>query len=124
MRLEVESTSLEEARKFAEQQLSKVGGLDKNLPNFDENYLILQRWASLGKTLRKDMPRIPSKQVKDFQKVLAKGLVDIRAPFAKSTNPNDPFPDNLSGKKAKDFLRAGKKDGKRTTIKFRLMSDR
>jgi len=118
-RLEVISTSLEQARAFVTKRLEKFGTLDEQLPNFDANYKLLQTWAGKGHTLRKDMPRIPNRQVKDFQKALEKGRFDLHKPFAKSTDQNNLFPDGLTGDRAKEFIKAGKHDGNKTDDKIK-----
>jgi len=110
-RLEVISTPLEVAREFVTKEMSKHEGIDGAFPNFDKNYLFLQKWAAQGFTLRKDMPRVKNSQVKDFQKALKKGSIDLRAPFAPETDKNNLFPDGLTGDKAKEFFKAGKHDG-------------
>jgi len=110
-RLEVISTSLYQARAYVSKRMEKFGTLDDQFPNFDANYKLLQTWAGKGHTLRKDMPRIPNRQVKDFQKALEKGQFDLHKPFAKSTDPKNLFPDGLTGNKAKEFVKAGKHDG-------------
>jgi len=108
--LEVITTSLEDAREYA---LSKFPTLDKDIPDFDENYILAQKLAYKGSTKRKDMPVITSKDVDKFQKRLSQGKLDITKPFSKDTNQANPFPEGLSGDKANKFLEAGlkKNDG-------------
>jgi hypothetical protein len=82
------------------------------MPNFDQNYLFAQRMASLGKTKRKDMPVIRRSDAFGLQRRLARGALDIRAPFAKGTDEHNPFPEGLSGAQAQKFLTNGFRDGK------------
>lgn len=109
-KLEVVTTSLEDAREYA---LSKFPTLDKDIPDFDKNYVLAQKLAYKGNTKRKDMPVITSRDVDKFQKRLSKGKLDIIKPFSKDTVPSNPFPEGLSGDKADKFLKAGlkKNDG-------------
>lgn len=106
---EVDSTPVDKARAFAE-----AGGydLDKEIPDFDKNYATAQKVARTGKTKRKDMPVITDDDVKKFQGRLEKGTLDINKPFAKDPDlKGEPFPEGLSGLKAKKWLEKGLKDG-------------
>ena len=109
-KLEVVTTSLEDAREYA---LSKLPTLDKDIPDFDKNYVLAQKLSYKGHTKIKDMPVITSKDIDKFQKRLSKGKLDIIKPFSKDTVPSNPFPEGLSGDKADKFLKAGlkKNDG-------------
>jgi len=111
--MEIDSTPLAEAREFADELFRKYQGksLDEAIPNFDKNYLRVQVLASLGKTRRRDMPVITPGQVKDLQRRLKEGYVDVREPFAPGTSPADPFPEGLSGEEAEFFLENGLRDG-------------
>lgn len=106
--LEVDSTPLEDARTFI---LNMKFDLDKELPNFDENYKKAQAKSRRGRTKRKDMPVITDADVKQFQKRLKDGKIDINSPFSKTTDKKDPFPEGLSGNDAKKFLQNGLRDG-------------
>jgi hypothetical protein len=109
---ELHKTSVEKAREFAEK---KGFDLDKEIPNFNENYKKAQQMANLGKTKRKDMPVINDNDVKKFQKRLENGTLDINKPFAKDPDVgSNPFPEGLSGLKAKKWLEKGLKDGSKT----------
>jgi hypothetical protein len=55
------------------------------------------------------MPVISRTQVHDFQRALERGEIDLTHPFAKSTNKDNPFPEGLSGDKAKQWLKNGMK---------------
>ena len=105
-KLELLTTSLSDARKFA---LSKMSTLDEDIPDFDSNYILAQKLARKGHTKRKDMPVITSKDVNKFQKRLSKGFLDITKPFADDTDQSNPFPEGLSGTKANSFLKSGLK---------------
>jgi hypothetical protein len=109
---EIHKTSVEKAREFAEK---KGFDLDKEIPEFDKNYKKAQQMANLGKTKRKDMPVINDNDVKKFQKRLENGTLDINKPFAKDPEVgSNPFPEGLSGLKAKKWLEKGLKDGSKT----------
>jgi len=108
-KMELVKTPLEKAREYAE-KVEKENGrtLQKELPDFDKNYLKVQKVADkYGKTKRKDMPVIEDYQVKEFQTRLKKGFLDVDKPWSKETNTKNPFPEGLSGEEAKHFLKAG-----------------
>lgn len=114
-KLEVDSTPLEKAREFAE----KGFNLDKEIPDFDENYKKAQSLSKLGKTKRKDMPVITDDDIKKFQKRLEDGNIDINKPLADDPIvKKNPFPEGLSGLKAKKWLELGLKDGSKTDDKI------
>jgi hypothetical protein len=108
-KLELVKTNVDMARKYALQAFEKAGkDLDEELPDFQHNYQSVQQLAMLGKTKRKDMPVIDAKDIKDFQKRLSSGMIDINKPFSDITQKNsDPFPEGLAGGKAKEWLEAG-----------------
>ena len=107
-RLELLSTDVKSARKFSEEHFRKNGyTLDEVFPNFDKNYKFAQSVARYGKTLRKDMPVISNKDVKQFQHRLKNGYIDIHTPFSDKTNPKNPFPQGLSGQEAEQWLKNG-----------------
>lgn len=111
-KLELVKTDVEKAYAYAKVQFEKHGrDIDEQLPNFRENYIFAQQQAGTGRTKRKDMPVIDAKDVRDFQKRLLAGKIDVRAPYDKHdyTNSNDPFPEGLSGDQAKHFLEGGLK---------------
>jgi hypothetical protein len=105
-KLEIVNTSVEDAREYA---LGLMPELDKDIPNFDTNYILAQKLAKKGHTKRADMPVITSKDVKKFQKRLMKGKLDITTPFADDTNPTNPFPQGLTGSEAERFVELGMK---------------
>lgn len=115
-KLEVDKTPLDKAREFA-----MKGGfdLDKEIPNFDENYKKAQSITKIGKTKRKDMPVITDDDVKKFQARLEKGTLDINKPFADDpVVKKNPFPEGLSGMSAKKWLELGLKDGSKEDDKI------
>jgi len=120
-KLELIKTPVEKARSYAESIFTK-SSLDSEIPNFDKNYVFAQRQAGSGKTQRKDMPVIDAKDVKQFQKRLEKGYIDLSPPFANDNSKGNPFPEGLSGDSAKKFLENGLKvhdgDAKDDVIKI------
>lgn len=111
--VEVAKVDLPEARTYAQQAFAKNDkDLSKELPNFNKNFEFAQSKAKEGSTVRKDMPVIDEKDVKDLQTRLTKGSIDIKAPFAPGTNQKNPFPQGLTGEQADEFLTNGFKDKK------------
>jgi len=84
--------------------------LDKEIPNFEQNYKIAKAAASRGSTKRKDMPVITDDDVKHLQYRLSKGYIDINAPHAKEWDRTNPFPQGLAGGQAKKWLKSGLPD--------------
>lgn len=116
-KLEIHVTSVDVAYEYAKKTYAADGrDIDSELPNFKENYKFAKRQASTGHTVRKDMPSIATADIKEFQHRLSKGFLDINKPFGKVTDPKNPFPEGLSGDKAKLFREAGLKkyDGSET----------
>jgi hypothetical protein len=103
-KLELVKTDVQKAIEHA----NSIGNkdLDKEIPNFEKNYKKVQSLAKLGKTKRKDMPVITDRDVKALQYRLSKGFIDVNAPFDKEFKGN-PFPEGLTGQKAKEWLEAG-----------------
>lgn len=83
---------------------------DKAFGDLDTNLSLAKRLAAAGHTKRHDMPVIGSKDMHQFQDRLKSGYIDIRKPFAPTTQDSNPFPTGLSGEDAKDFLARGLKD--------------
>jgi hypothetical protein len=109
-KLELVKTNVDDAYAYAKSLFEKNGrDIDEELPHFKENYIIAQKQAGTGRTKRKDMPVIDAKDVKDFQRRLLAGKLDVRLPHDKHdiTSSDDPFPEGLSGEEAKHFLEAG-----------------
>jgi hypothetical protein len=108
-KLELVKTDLPTAIEYGKQAFDKHHKeLYDEIPNFDKNYKFAQKQAGSGRTLRKDMPVIDGKDVKDFQSRLAKGNLDIDKPFSSNTGSN-PFPEGLRGEDAKKWLNNGLK---------------
>jgi hypothetical protein len=80
---EVAQTTLKKAIKFFTKQMKKIGmDLYEEIPNFDKNYKKLRKLVkNHGEEHRKDMPVVSWKQVKEFQKSLHNGDLDIQNPF-------------------------------------------
>jgi len=115
-KLEVDKLSVEKAKEFAEK-----GGFDleKEIPDFDKNFEKAKSIIKIGRTKRKDMPVITDDDVKRFQKRLEDGTIDINKPLAKDPLvKNNPFPEGLSGLKAKKWLELGLKDGSKEDDKI------
>ena len=111
-KLEIVKTDVNKAREYAEKAMkSSDRELDTELPGFDANYTKAKKLANLGKTQRKDMPVIEIDDVRDMQKKLAKGAIDVSAPYSDDTkdNNNDPFPAGLNGDEAKRWMKDGLK---------------
>jgi len=126
-KLEIVKTSLEKARRYAEKRMdSYKRDLDEQIPNFDDNYKLAQAKASEGHTKRKDMPVILPKDIEDIRNRLRNGYLDISYPYSPTTSDKDPFPQNLKGKEAEQFLQAGKEkfDGDKDDDKIKVLSER
>ena len=113
LKLNIKDLPLVKAREFADKEFKKNGrDLDKEFPNFNKNYKLLQsKMKSSLNIKRADMPVIRSKNLKQFQKDLATGRIDIFKPFAGSAK--ELFPKDLLAKpeKGKEWLLLGLKDG-------------
>tara|TARA_Y100000310_G_C20507004_1_gene726905 strand:+ start:211 stop:1017 length:807 start_codon:yes stop_codon:yes gene_type:complete len=124
-KMELLSTSYEDALKFAVEKKFDVDGVK----DFEANFKAAQSAAKRGKTKRKDMPVIDDADVKKLQARLQKGTLDITKPFHKDTDPKDPFPTGLQGLDAQEFMKRGLKDGSKTddivpvSIKKKKISD-
>jgi len=105
---EIDKTPLESAIKYFDNLKFDVV---REIPDFKKNYKLAQSKTGKGQTKRKDMPVISPKDVNDFKQRLEKGSIDITHPFFDKTNPRNPFPEGLSGKRAKEFVKNGLFDG-------------
>jgi len=103
--MEIAKTDVEKAAKYLEKIAPEIYADIQ--PSFVKSYSKVKSLAQKGSTKRKDMPRLRRKDVQEFQKRLKEGYIDIKAPFSKDTDPKNPFPEGLSGEKAKSFLEAG-----------------
>lgn len=102
--MELLSISLKDAHEFFEKRNFDI---QKEIPNFDQNFKLAQKIVRIGRTQRKDMPVINDDDVKKFQRRLEQGFIDIRAPFADETPNDNPFPEGLKGTRAQEFLQKG-----------------
>ena len=117
---EIVDTSIDKAIEY-------IKSVDENLydtlsSTFENNYKKAQAAAKAGHTKRKNMPRIRMDNVREFQKRLQDGYIDINKPFGDITNIKNPFPEGLSGNKANNFLEGGlkKHDGSDTDDKVKV----
>lgn len=107
-RLRIVDTDVKVAREYAKKKAEAKGyDFEKEFPNFDKHYKMVQKKFAKGWTQREDMPVINPEDIPKFKERLEKGLLDV---FKPHYLPN-PFPQFLSGQKAKEFLSAGWKDG-------------
>lgn len=105
--MEVTRTSVKDAKEHGERVMNSFGrSLEEEIPDFEKNYKMAQKLASMGYTRRKDMPVITSKDVRQFQQRLKDGVIDVAEPF-RPDRWEDPFPEGLSGTDAKDWLESG-----------------
>jgi hypothetical protein len=121
--MEIGNTSVEKAYAYGKKVYEKYGrDIDADLPDFKKDYLVAQKKAKTGKTVRKDMPVIDGPDVRAFQGRLKGGTLDINKPFGKVTKSTNPFPQGLSGEAAKKFEQAGLKkfDGDKDDDKVKV----
>jgi len=105
--LEISRTSVSDAREHGERVMKSFGrDLDEEIPKFDKNYRTAQNIANTGRTKRKNMPVISSSDVREFQRRLKSGYIDVAEPFRPSHQSN-PFPEGLKGREAKEWLESG-----------------
>ena len=82
-KLELIKINLDKAKAFAEDIFKKNNrDLEEELPDFDDNFIKAQRIAGGGFAQRKDMPVISNNDVKNLQRTLKKGEIDITKPFS------------------------------------------
>lgn len=101
--MELRNTPIEKVIEYIEKSGLKI-------PKLQENLEIAYDLFNLGKTKRKDMPVIDDKDVRDFQKHLQNGFIDLTDPFSDRTDPSDPFPAGLTDKDATNFMSNGLRD--------------
>lgn len=101
--LELRNTPIETIVQYA----TKLG---LKIPNLQVNLETAYDLFGMGKTKRKDMPVIDDKDVKDFQKHLSNGFIDLTDPWSDRTNQDDPFPQGLTDKEATNFISNGIRD--------------
>jgi len=112
-KLEIVKMSYEQAKTFMEE----IDLLDK-VDDFADKFAYTQKLAKLGRTKRKDMPVIDDSDVKKFQMRLKLGTIDVKKPFAPTTDPKNPWPEGLGGWDAEDFVKRGLKDGSKEDDKI------
>jgi hypothetical protein len=106
-KMELVKTDVSKAREHAEKAFAaKDRVLDDELPGFDAAYNKAKKIAGSGKTKRKDMPVISETDVKNLQRSLKSGSIDIKAP---RTNSGNPFPKGLTAATGKQWLENGLK---------------
>lgn len=107
--MEVTRTSVRDAYAHGDRVLRSYGkDIDSEIPDFEHNYRTAQKLASVGFAKRKDMPVIGRRDVREFQKRLRSGEIDVTEPF-KPSHASNPFPEGLSGSEAKEWLQSGLK---------------
>lgn len=109
--LNIANLPLQKAREFTADLFAKQGkDLDKDLPDFDKNYMMLQKSLRKAKNIpRIDMPVIEPRDMTQFEKDLKSGHLDIFKPYAKGKLH---VPKNLApGKGGEEWVRLGVIDG-------------
>lgn len=108
--LNVATVPLGKARSYAEKVFKKAGkSLDKELPDFDERYRVLQKRTKAALNVpRIDMPVIEPKDMKEFDTRLKSGALDIFSPYARGKFV---APKNLDKQKGEEWIKLGVKDG-------------
>jgi hypothetical protein len=119
--LEIASMTLKQATDYMEK---RKFDWQKEIPDFVKNFKAAQKKAKAGWTVRREMPVIEDRDVRQLQQRLKNGKIDIEKPFAKTTNPKNPFPQGLQGFDAKDFVERGLKDGSKTDDQVKVRNVR
>lgn len=109
-KLNCATVPLDKARKYAEGEFSTAGkNLDKELPDFDKNYMKLQKACKKAKDVpRGDMPVIEPEDMGEFERRLKDGKIDIFKPFAKGKLY---VPKDMSKSEGEEWVELGVKDG-------------
>lgn len=111
-KLEVMSTSSAVALEHLKSETDTTGeDWQEFLGVFEKNYKILQKLVKYGKTQRRDMPVIGSKQVNELQHRLKEGHLDIINHKKRKFHKDKAFPEGLTGEQADKWLVAGLYDG-------------
>jgi predicted kinase len=115
--LNVATTPLAKARAYAEAQFAKAGkSLDEAIPDFDKNYLVLQK--KLGRALdipRVQMPVIEPTDMPTFEKRVKAGKLDIFKPWARGKLDT---PTRFTKKAGEEWVELGYADGDRDDDKL------
>jgi hypothetical protein len=108
--MNIKNTPLSKAREYAESEFEKAGkNLDKEIPEFDKNYNMLQGKMSKAKNIpRIQMPVIEPSDMALFNKRLNDGKVDIFEPYARGKFW---MPTSLSKDEAGEWIELGYADG-------------
>jgi hypothetical protein len=108
---EVLKTTTKVASKYFSKKLNF--NIEEKIPNFVKNYKLLRAKLDVhGSEARKNMPVVSYKQVKEFQKHLTGGFLDIKPPFNKDIEYLiGKFPNSLSDTQKEMWKKAGKGDG-------------
>lgn len=111
--MNVGNTPVEKARDLMAAVFSKYNrDFDKELPNFNENYVALQRRVKGAFDIPRDqMPVIRQMDLKELDKRLKAGHLDIFQPWAKGALYT---PTNFSGDDTGTWLKLGLQDGSKT----------
>ena len=109
-KLNCKTLPLVDARKYAQDTFASYGlELDKVLPNFDNNYMKLQKKCQKAVDVpRIQMPVIEPEDMAEFDKKLQSGKLDIFAPYAKGKLYT---PANLTKSEGDEWVELGVKDG-------------
>ena len=108
--LNVATVPLVKARAYAEEQFSKAGkSLDEVIPDFDKNYVALQKATKKALNIpRVQMPVIEPTDMSVFEKRIKAGKLDIFKPWARGKLV---APTSLSKKEGEEWVQLGWDDG-------------
>jgi len=116
-KMNVATVPLVKARAYAESVFRKAGkDLDAVLPDFNKNYLMLQRKTKAALDVpRIQMPVIEPVDMKDFHGRLKKGRLDLFQPYAKGKLKLAGSSWNkMDDKEGQEWVELGVKDGNKT----------
>jgi len=107
--LNVANVPLTKAREYAEGVFGSKEKLDEVIPDFDKNYMKLQKLYQKESLdiKRIKMPVIEPEDMKKFDERLKKGEIDIFKPYAKGRASYD----KISKKEGEKWVKLGQKDG-------------
>lgn len=111
--LNVATTPLEAARRYAETQFKRNGkSLDEVIPDFDSNYLALQKKLRRALNIpRIEMPVIEPSDMGKFLQRLKSGSVDIFKPYMKGSKLFAPKSFPHQGVTGAEYVELGFQDG-------------
>jgi hypothetical protein len=123
-KLEVASTSAATALEHLKSETDTTGeDWQEFLEVFEDNYDTLKSLVKKGKTKRRDMPVIGSKQVDALQHRLKNGILDVIDHKSHNFHKDNAFPEGLTGEQADEWLIAGLNDGHPTDDKINVTSE-